>query len=494
MPGGYVRFLIDSNIFIPLEPTRLTDVEAGTPLATEFARLVTEAGHQLCVHPSTLEDIRRDQEETRRTLREIQFTKYPALTEPPRPSLRMEEILGAVARETNDWVDHQLLAALDANAVDLLVTEDQSLTRKAARIGLEQRVYTIPEAISFVRDLFDLAPPPPPAVEQIIAHNLDETDPIFESLRSDYDGFDDWLTKCKLEHREARVVRGEGSEYAGICIIKREETGEFGLKGKVLKLCTFKISERHNGFRFGELLLKDIFEYASINKFEMIYVTVFERHGHLMALLGNFGFQPIAFKTAHGETVLVKRLSFTNQELASLDPLEFNIRFGPSAIRLVGVPTFLIPIMPEFHRLLFPDAETQLTIFPGRHPCGNSIRKAYLCNAAIRRITPGSNLLFYHSEKKQMIMVLGVVEQTMVSSTPANIARYVGKRTVYSFKQIQELCNKEVLAILFRQSFLLPEPITLEELKKKKYISAAPQSIMQLPEEASEWLQSRLRR
>jgi len=489
-----VKFLIDSNIFIPLEPTRLTDIETGTPLATEFARLVTQAGHQLCVHPATLEDLRRDDEESRRTLREIQFDKYPLLPEPPTPSRRMEEILGSATTGTNDWVDHQLIAALDANAVDFLITEDRLLLRKAARLGLEERVATVPEAISLIKDLFDSVPPPPPAIRPIKAHNLDDTDPIFESLRLDYSGFDEWLNKCKREHRDAWIVEGEGPGYAGICILKREDPGEFGLTGKVLKICTFKISEEHNGFRFSELLLKAVFEYADFNEFDRIYVTAFDKHRDLIILLGFFGFEPIADRTALGEIVLVKTLSFTDEERDSHDPLEFNIKFGPFAVKLQDIPIFLVPIRPLYHRMLFPEAEVQLSFFPGRHPCGNSIRKAYLSNAAIRKIRLGSILLFYRSEDKRSIMTIGVVEGTLVSSTPNDIARYVGKRTVYSFGDIQKLCRRDVLAILFRQSSLLQKPITLEELIRTDYISAAPQSIVEFPKEAFEWLQTRLER
>lgn len=487
-----MKFLIDSNIFIPLEPTRLTDIEAGTPLATEFARLVAQAGHQLFVHPASREDLLRDDEKTRRTLREIQFEKYPLLPEPPLPSSRMIGILGDVAKGTNDWVDHQLLAAIEANAADFLITEDRSLLRKAARLGFEERVATVPEAISIFKDLFDLVPPPPPAIKPIKAHNLDEADPIFESLRSDYPGFDEWLIKCKREHRQAWIVQGESQGYAGLCILKREDPGEFGLTGKVLKICTFKISERHNGFRFGELLLKYSFEYADFNKFDRIYVTAFEKHEDLIDLLGNFGFQPITDKTARGEIVLVKRLSFIEEERNSHGPLEFNIKFGPFAVKLQDIPIFLVPIQPQYHRMLFPEAENQLSFFPGRHPCGNSIRKAYLSNAAIRKINPGSNLLFYRSEDFQCITALGVVEGTMVSSKPTDIARYVGKRTVYSFKDIAELCKREVLAILFRQSMILKSLLDIDELIRSGFVLKAPQSIMQLPKEATEWLQTRL--
>lgn len=487
-----MKFLIDTNIFIPLEPTDLADLEAGTPAAIEFARLVSETGHQLYVHPATRADIRRDVDEARRRVREILFNKYPCLPHPPPISSRLERILGRAEPQTNEWVDNHLIAALEADAVDFLVTEDLTLRKKAARLGLEARVATVTEAISIVQDLFDIAPMPPPAVQAVKAHALNEHDPIFKSFREDYPGFDAWLRKCKREHRQAWVIEVEPARLAAFCIVKPEKSVDFGVVGKILKMCSFKVSDEYNGFRFGELLLKTVFDHASSNRYDWIYVTVFEKYGNLIGLLKDFGFQDVGHRTKLGEVVLAKPMSFTEADRDSWDSLAFNVRYGPFAVKIKGVPTFVVPIKPQYHRLLFPEAEEQLELMPGRQPFGNSIRKAYLSNSLIRTITGGANLLFYRSEDIHSVTCLGVVEDTLVSSSPIEVARYVGKRTVYTFREIEALCSREVLAILFRQSRILKSAIPLKELMANGVLSAAPQSIVTVAEEAREWLQTRL--
>jgi len=487
-----VKFLIDTNIFIPLEPTRPSDVEIGTPAVTELARLMTEARYQMYVHPCAREDIRHDDDAARRELREIQINKYLPLPEPPPPSSRLERILGPREFGTNDWVDHQLLAALEAEAIDVLITEDRSLIRKAVLLGLGDRINTIAEAVSFLRDLFDKVPSPPPSISSIRAHSLNEADPIFHSLRGDYPGFDVWLQRCKRGHRLAWIVESYGADYAGVCVVKQESPNEFDLIGKVLKICTFKISEQHNGLRLGELLLKAIFDHAFSNNYDMIYVTVFDKYRDLLWLLDKFGFEDSDCRTDLGEIVMVKPLSFTEEDRTSLDPLAFNIRYGPSAMKFESVPAFVVPIQPRFHRVLFPEAESQLPLMPDRHPCGNSIRKAYLSNAVIRLIKRGDILLFYRSGDIRGVTAIGVVEDTHVSCLPTDIAHFVWNRTVYRFSDIVHLCQKDVLAILFRQSRILKDPIPLDQLIARGFLSAAPQSIIQLPEEASGWLQSRL--
>ena len=488
-----MKFLIDTNIFIPLEPTRLLEVEGGIKNVTEFVKLVTLSGHQIYVHPAQRADLKRDKDEERRKLREILFNKYPSLPQPPHISLSLERIVGYAEPGSNDWVDHQLIAALSCSACDFLVTEDRSLRKKAGKLGLENRTATVTEAISILNDLYDTCPHPPPAVQNVKAYVLNEHEPIFQSLQEDYRGFDKWLNKCKREHRQAWVIYGRNSSLAAFTIVKQKTGKTWRLDGKVLKICSFKVSELHNGFRYGELLLKAIFDYAARNGYDWIYITIFEKYYDvLISLLESFGFRKMDEKTDIGELTFSKPMSFDGEEYACLDPLSFNVRYGPYAFKIKNVLAYMVPIKSQYHRLLFPEVEKQMELLPGSRPFGNSIRKAYLCNAQIRTIKPGSNILFYRSGDQNGISVMGVVEDTFISSSPTEIARYVGKRTVYTYPEIEGMCTREVLAILFRQSRILKKPIAIETLIENKIISAAPQSIVTIKREALEWIQAQI--
>jgi hypothetical protein len=46
-----VKFLIDTNVLIPLEPTAPEQVEAMTEPALGLLRSIEEAGYQLFIHP-----------------------------------------------------------------------------------------------------------------------------------------------------------------------------------------------------------------------------------------------------------------------------------------------------------------------------------------------------------------------------------------------------------------------------------------------------------
>jgi hypothetical protein len=484
-----LKFLIDTNIFIPLEPTTETDLEASSPVAFAFLRRAQEAGHQTYVHPASRDDIARDRSDPRRRLRDKLFEKYPLLPVPPPPTATQIAVIGEAASGTNNWVDHALIAALVGDAVDWLVTDDEGVHKKARRLGRGDRVLTLADARGLTEDLFAKDPPPPPAVRVTVAHDLRDQDPIFASFREDYPGFDSWLANCKRQHRKTFVIDSEG-DYGGIAIVKDENPPERGLAGRVLKLCSFKVSEAHAGRRYGELLLKPIFAFAELNRFDWIYVTVLPKHERLVNLLEDFGFEALAEATHRGELVLAKPMTARNAgSSAELDAFAFNRRYGPRQVRFDRVPAFAIPIQPLYHDLLFPERQPQLTLQPGGFAAGNGLRKAYLCLSPTKSVPLGANLFFYRSGDARAVTILGVVEGTIRSDETVDVARYVGTRTVYSYADIERLCARgSVLAIAFRQARILDPAIAIGDLMRGRVLKGPPQSITRLSEESAQWL------
>lgn len=486
-----MKFLIDTNIIIPLEPTDGSNIEPGSYSAIDLVRLISEGNHQIYIHPASLADLAKDKNKDRREARNLLVKKYPLLPNPPSPSDNMKTILGSFPLGSNDAIDITLLASVESDAVDFFVTSDVGIHKKARRIGLGQRVALPGEAIDLIESLFPITPLPPPAVHYMLAHELNINDPIFESFRSNYPEFDKWLAKCRKEHRDCWVIQ-IGQEYRGIAIIKAEDQGEYGLDGPILKLCSFKISENSRGASLGELLLKAIFEYAVRNNFKYLYFETFEQQRELILLAETFGFKIHNELSTKGEMVMIKTISPSTEDQTKLSPLDYHIAFGPHYFKPSGVEAFAVPIQPHFHHLLFPDVDIQRQLFPGENSYGNSIRKAYLCNAPIRRIEPGDLLFFYHSRTTKGVTCLGVVEQTLVSSNPDEIVRFVGKRTVYSFPQIRLLCESPVLALLFRHSRSFSQPIHMQTLFRNGVLSGPPQSIVTIPQEAVPWLIQKL--
>ena len=179
-------------------------------------------------------------------------------------------------------------------------------TAKRGRLGVGERVADVHEAISLISDLGDISPPPPPEVSPLPAYALDRNDAIFDSFRADYLRFDEWLQRCQREHRQSWMINGPRGALAAVVIVNPERDPPAPASGRVLKICTMKVADDAFGLRYGELLLKVVFEYAVQNRYEWLYVTAFEKHAHLIQLLEDFGFLPADDRKESGELQFVK--------------------------------------------------------------------------------------------------------------------------------------------------------------------------------------------
>lgn len=487
-----MKFLIDTNVLIALEPVT-PSLEPLADLAAEFISLAGEGGHAVVRHPAQRVDDAHDRDEARRTARTVLFRKYRTIgrVRPSRGLIASE--LGSPPSGSHDWVDHELLTALEAGAVEFLVTEDDGIHRKARRARLGSRVLHVRDAVDMLRTFLDRPPAAPPAVEWVKATEIDERDPIFDSIRSEYPELDEWLSTCRLEERDTAIIRAPDGGYAGISIVAKK-AGKFGLPGKFLKVCQFKVDDRFAGRRYGELLLKTLFDYRAQNGYDYAYVTAFEHHESLIRLFTDFGFEPFVARSDRGEVILVKSFRPTREDETGLEPLEYHRSFGPPALLLDPDRIFVVPIQPRYHQMLFPEAEPQLALPIGEldRPFGNALRKAYLSHSRIGMVPPGSTLLFYRSGDWQAVACVGVLEAAVRPEDTDQLVGLVGKRTVYSLDEIKRLAAKPTLALLFRQDRFLVRPIKLAEMLQAQLLLGPPQSITHARSEGFAWLTKRI--
>jgi hypothetical protein len=488
-----LKFLIDTNILIPLEPTSHEELKEDSDDVRRFAQLSQSCGTSLYIHPCQKIDIGNDTNLNRGAALLKLTDKYPLLDPPPHLTSELKNLIGVSELNTNDWVDDNLLAAVFQKAVQFLVTQDKEIHKKAKRAGLENSVLDVSEAIEYLSAGLTQSTEPTPAVRLDKAYNLNPEAQIFSSLHEDYPGFGDWLDKCANQGRDVFLIDAQKErEYAGLVILNPENSPPNALEGKVLKLCTFKVGDKHVGSKFGELLLKNIFNYAMENSFDWIFVEVFPKHELLIVLLETFGFEDLKCHKSNGERIFAKPIMATDSSISTKDAFEFHRRHGPHRVTFNGINTYAVPIQPQFDELLFPERQKQINMFQGTTPFGNSIRKAYLCNASIRRLQKGDLLLFYRSGDEKAASALGIVEDTLVSQSVEDIIAFVGKVTVYGEEDIKSLCQKETLAVLFRQVKVLNEGIPLSTLLEAGVLNGAPQSIGLVSNESVKWLKQKL--
>ena len=484
-----LKLLFDTNVFyacVDISPGRQHPDAAQ---ATRLMELVNNHGCEAWLTVATRRDIDRARSPELRHASHLRMRQWKTL-EPLTVERGLIDQAGyQTPMSDNDAVDANMLAALDAAAVDFLITQDRALRQHAANAGFGDRAMTIQGGIELMERLFG-EPARFPAVRPCRAYELPGNDPIFGSLRADYARFSEWFDKVRREHRPCLVIEGEAGLDA-IAVLKTETDQPHGLRGKVLKICTFKVAAHAAGAKRGELLLKSVFDHAKVHGHDRVYLETFTHHGRLVHLFERFGFSDCGTTTDRGELVLVKSLRPTASD-DSLDPLEYHTRFGPPAVLVRDV--FIVPIQPRWHDVLFPEARRQGELF-GPPPSGNAILKAYLTKSAIQQVRRGALVAFYRSEDAHAVTAVGVVDGLLRSSDPAAIRRFVGKRTVYTDAQITDQCTggAGVLAVLFRHDRILREPWTLHQLIGIHALKDAPQTVQQIRRnEALSWIRSQL--
>lgn len=484
-----MRILIDTNIFICRETNQIVSENLQKLLAKLTANKV-----DILVHPLSLSELENDENEERKKVNTSKIAIYLKLELPPDPSSDLDfNKLIELPKNTHDVIDNHLIYSIYKNAVDFLVTEDQDILKKACSVNLSNRIFDIDEALIFITKCFPdfREPSAPPSISQVPISNLDIKDPIFDSLKEEYEEFEDWFAKISRKGRKAWVYITSDKKIEAITIHKSEDDAiqlkEMLLPAKKrLKICLLKSKAR--GQKVGELFLKLAFETAIKNDTFELYLTHFTTdNDDLVNLIQNYGFLKVGVKirpNGREEDVYMKKI--LPDKIDGLSPIDVSKVFYPSFFDGQDVHKYIVPIKPEHHDRLFIEYKGRNTTlfehFGGLIIEGNTITKAYLCNSPITKLKPGDILVFYRSQGSTCT-VLGTIECVYRNlRDPNEIARIVGKRTVYQMDEIRELAKKPVLIILFKWHFNL-KPISLGALKRFKILKAAPQSISKLGED-----------
>ena len=480
-----MRVLLDTNIFIYRENDHVISSDLQQLLSV-LNKLKTE----LLIHPLSLEEIRGDQDTRRQAVMLSKIGAYPLLEMPPVPE-EDPKFFNIVEQndDAHDLIDNHILYAVYKDAVDFLVTEDRDIHKKAVKLGIDNRVLLIAEALTVFRghlqkDSIII----PPALERKLIYNLDLSDPFFDSLKEEYSEFDDWFKKIKREGRHCLVNYKEDGSIGALLVYKLKDEPIDTIpkipRKKRIKLSTFKVAQF--GYKIGELFIKLSIDIAISNGVSGVYLTHFvQPDDRLVELITEYGFRHVG-TNSRGEAIYMKELFPEPTESKGLSPFDITKLYYPSYYDGAAVKKFIVPIRPQYHSRLFTNyknRQIELAESAGYFIVeGNTIRKAYICNSRIKRIAQGDLILFYVSERRQLISV-GVVEAVFGGlQNYKDIIKLVGKRTVYSVNEIRSIARKPSLVILFWQYWHLQQPLSYLRLKGMGVLKGPPLSIMQISE------------
>ncbi|VEA74162.1 Uncharacterised protein [Serratia rubidaea] len=295
--------------------------------------------------------------------------------------------------------------------------------------------------------------------------DFDHKDPFFDSLKEDYKEFPNWLSKKSEEGESAYVLYGDEGFIEGFMYLKEKDDGG-GLEpqlpyGNHLKIGTFKFESKRT--LRGQRFLKKAFDRAISSKSNDIYVTVFEKHDHLIRLFQTYGFYKYGQKdTPNGkEFVYVRSLDNVNGDILLDYPLVLNR----------NAKKYLLAIYPEFHTRLFPDSKL-VTDSPNivqdvSHT--NSIHKIYICGiptvskmqrgdiVVIYRTGDGNGPAFFRAVVTS-ICVIESVRKIDDFNDEESFVSYCGKFSVFSEEELRRFYKNKKYPYVLRFTYNLALP------------------------------------
>lgn len=474
-----IKILLDTNIFIYLEDNAVTDDK----VLELTKRLFDSNDYKIVIHPKTKQEIEKIKDIKKKEIFKSKIAVYKEINSPPIPNNTFHNTVGC--NNKHDEIDNNLLYAVKQNCVEYLITNDKQLKNKSKKINIEDRVLTIDEALNkFIIEKEETISVPVFVKEKYL-YQLQVEDPFFDSLRKDYYNFDKWFIKKQKEEAKAYVTYNNDklSSFLMLKIEDKEESYKDFDKpfspAKRLKVSTMKVAD--TGKRIGEVFIKMIVKEAIENNVEEIYVTVFKKQEHLIDMLNEYGFKYYGDKTTLNKDGIIEKENIYVKKISM--PEEYY-----PFIRINNKQIFLIPIKEEYHNLLFQESEKNIQIslddIIGKNTAGNSLKKAYICNSNIKKIKPGSIIIFYSTRTKKAITSLGVVDAVFTDfNNFEEMYNLVKRRTAYSEDELIKQYKSNNLVIMFKHYYSLENYVGYNFLLENKIVKGSIQRITEIKEE-----------
>lgn len=448
------------------------------------------------VHPDSVTEVKKHADPKvvlalERKLRSYKALKTRAADTPEIAALRTNDT------DDNDRVDTSMLAEVAGDRVDLLISEDRGIHRKAAGIGLARRVFTIDAFLEKVTaENPSLADYKVLSVRKALFGDVNGRDPFFDSFRSDYPGFDAWFNRKADEW--AYVCTSEKGEVLAFLYLKREGPDEnynditpTFPPAQRLKIGTFKVVV--NGFKLGERFLKIVFDNALLYRVADIYVTAFRRtveQHRLIQMLEDWGFALYGTKKG-SEQVWVRDFS----PRVDLDDPQRTFPYISSSAR-----KFVVPIYPSYHTELLPDSILNTESpkdFVDNKPNRNALSKVYISRSYERDLRPGDVIVFYRTSEggpawyTSVATTVGVVQSVVDKiSDLATFLAVCRKKSVFSDSELEKHWNyspnNRPFVVNFIYVYSLPKRPNLKLLDEIGMVKsgAAPRGFTRITDES----------
>lgn len=156
--------------------------------------------------------------------------------------------------------------------------------------------------------------------------DLNYRDPIFSSIKAEYNDLDDWHARALLkpELRAGLAIIAKDGSYLAVAVLKFGD-GPDGRDSSSLKLSTFKVADQHTKSGLADKLLAAVISKAVEGAFDKVFATVLAGHEDLVRYLELRGFRSIPRLTAKGERQYLLDLDRSSLSYRHINELAYDV-------------------------------------------------------------------------------------------------------------------------------------------------------------------------
>lgn len=467
-----MRVLLDTNIVIHREAERVIVEEIGI-LFNWLDRL----RYDKYLHPVTVQEINKVKNKDTRHTFNIKLDSYVTLKVPATLHPDVIKVCTPLDKNQNDANDTLLINEVYNDRVDILITEDKKIKKKAELLNIADKVFNIDSFLAkVIAENPDLSDYKTLSVKKEYFGNISLEDRFFDSLKEDYPGFEQWFNK---KSQETAYICQSSEGVSAFLYLKVEDEQEpypeiaptFSRK-KRLKVGTFKAAlNRH---LLGERLVKIIFDNAISYQVDEIYVTILDTRTEqrwLIRLLKDYGFVHYGNK----QNEFGKELVYVRNMQKGFEPDQPKLTYPYISKKSRA---FIVPIYPEYHTNLFPDSILRTESpqdFVENEPFRNAISKVYISRSHFKDLLSGDLIVFYRTARagrafyESVITTVAIVENVVTNiSTAEEFIRLCRVRSVFSKEELLKHWNyyKNIkpFVVNFLYAYSFPKRINLKAL------------------------------
>lgn len=486
-----MKVLLDTNIIIKRESNYTGDYSIAT-----LYRWIEKLHFDKVIHPATKQEMMnyRDEKYVKNML--IKLSSYNELVVTEKYDNKFNNVIKQYSKRPSDIRDNSILFQVYIGRVNYLITEDKLIYKKATKLGIAEKVYSINSFITQCRDRHpDLLEYKELPIVRTKLGTLNFEDTFFDSFKNDYIEFHKWLQEKSQE--EVYVTHDDG-KIVGLMFTKLENESEsyqniepVFLPKRRLKIRTFKVEA--TGLRLGERMLKIAFDNALRYSVDEIYVTLFDHTDKLITLrdfLSKWGYNVHGIKTTRNgnEIVMVKQIRNYDE---SKDP-----RFNYPLIK-DNPQIFILPIEPEYHTDLFPESIlTTEESNPSFSAHRFAVQKIYISGADPSRVNPGDLIVIYRKGDRfpkkysSVVSTLCIVDAIEYPRDVNEMIKICNNRSVFTKSEIHGFWPQYNKIIKILDIKPLQKRLNLDKLQAQGIVDPpkGPRPFHKLSRDEFEWI------